>query len=313
MTLGTNVPIRGAERTPRVGRVADLQSLPRLPIWLDRAQYPFVPKRFRTEDGELSYIDEGAGPTVLLVHGTPSWSFEFREVVKELSKTHRCVAVDHLGFGLSDKPTTAPLAPSDHARRLRAFVNALDLRDVTLVVHDFGGPIGLPLALEGDGTVARVVLLNTWMWPSDGDRTIARVDRLVRSPLGRLLYRWFGFSARVLLPSLFGDRKRLTKAVHRQYLAPLARRADREGTYALALALKGSDPYYAALWKKREALTQLPMKIVWGRKDRAFDATYLARWQESFPAAEMTQLDECGHFVAEERPDALIATVKSWR
>lgn len=271
--------------------------------------YPFTPQRFRTDDGELSYIDEGTGPTVLFVHGTPSWSFEFREVVKALRQTHRCVAVDHLGFGLSDKPRLAPLGPADHARRLRKFVKALELRDLTLVVHDFGGPIGLPLVLEDDERVARVVLLNTWMWPSDGDRKIAQVDRLVRSPLGRFLYRWLGFSARWLLPGLFGERSRLTKKVHRQYLAPFSKRKDREGTYAMALALKGADAYYAELWEKRSALTKLPLKILWGMKDPAFGPTYLEKWRQSFPLAEVTCLEGCGHFVAEERPEALIAAV----
>ena len=180
--------------------LAVVSHVPPLPSWLDREAYPFRPKRFSTADGELSYVDEGTGPVVLFVHGTPSWSFEFREVLKTLAKDYRCVVPDHLGFGLSQKPTGASLSPEDHARRLAALVRALDLRDITLVVHDFGGPIGLPLALEEAGVVARVVVLNTWMWPSDGDPVIARIDRLVRSWLGRLLYRGLGFSARVILP-----------------------------------------------------------------------------------------------------------------
>ena len=176
--------------------------------WLDPTAYPFRPRRFETPEGAMSFVDEGAGPPVLLVHGTPSWSFEFRGVITRLAPHRRVIAPDHLGFGLSDKPRVG-LTVEDHARRLRALVEALDLRGVTLVVHDFGGPIGLPLALDGD-RVARVVVLNSWMWPSDGDATIARLDRLVRSPLGRLLYRGLGVSVRVLLPSAFGDRRRLS-------------------------------------------------------------------------------------------------------
>jgi hypothetical protein len=94
-------------------------------------------------------------------------------------------------------------------------VRGLALREITLVVHE--------LALEADGLVQRVVVLNTWMWPSDGDRTIARIDRVVRSWMGRCLYRWLGFSARVILPSAFGVKARLTKRIHGQYIAPLSR------------------------------------------------------------------------------------------
>src|SRR5262245_1933815 len=124
------------------------------------AAYPFTPRFL----GKLHYIDEGAGPPILFVHGTPTWSFEFRHLIAGLRATHRCVAVDHLGFGLSERPPDAAYTPEAHAERLRAFVDALGLERFTLVVHDFGGPIGLPLALDGSGRVERLVVLNSWMW-----------------------------------------------------------------------------------------------------------------------------------------------------
>ncbi len=282
------------------------------PAWLDRTLYPFNPKRFATPDGALSYLDEGSGPTVLLVHGTPSWSFEWRGVVSALASDHRVVAPDHLNFGLSDTAPGAGLAPADHTRRLRALVEALDLRDITLVVHDFGGPIALPLALDTD-RVARVVVLNSWMWPSDGDRGIARIDRFVRSALGRFLYRRLGFSARVILPSAFGDKRRLTRAVHRQYLGPLGTPAAREGTWALACALKGADADYAALWARRAELARLPMTLVWGARDPVLTAAHRDRWTTAFPAMRVVTVDDAGHFVAEERPDAVADAVRAMR
>lgn len=291
-------------------RMTSIQQFSELPIWLDRVAYPFSPKRFRTGDGELSYLDEGTGPTVLLVHGTPSWSFEFRMVIKELSRTHRCVVVDHLGFGLSDKPRSAPLTPVAHASRLRELVRELGLRDVTLVLHDFGGPIGLPLALDEDAAVTRVILINTWMWSSAEERELIWLDRLVRSPIGRLLYLWLNFSVRILMPSLFSDRKQLSKAVHRQYIAPLGSRTEREGTYAMALALKGAGPYYDELWEKRSALARLPLTIIWGMQDRALGEPYFEKWKEHFPKAKIVRLEECGHFVAEERPDIVVDAVR---
>ncbi len=286
-------------------------TMPARPTWLDPALYPFSPRRFATPEGEMSYLDEGAGPVVLLVHGTPSWSFEFREVVRALASSHRVIAPDHLGFGLSDKPMSA-LRPEDHARRLRALVDAMDLKDLSLVVHDFGGPIALPLALDPPRRVRRVVVINSWMWASAGDREIARIDRLVRSALGRFLYRWLGVSARFILPHTFGERRRLTRALHRHYLQPLSSRRTREGTYALACALRGSDAYYDRLWQRRDALAALPLTLIWGERDPVLTRAQRDRWLQAFPAARLISVADAGHFVAEERPDVLIAALRDF-
>lgn len=279
------------------------------PPWLDPTLYPFTPQRFPTAEGEISYLDEGKGPVVLLVHGTPSWSFEFREVVRLLSARHRVIVPDHLGFGLSDKPPHAALRPEDHARRLQALVDALDLRDLVLGVHDFGGPIGLPLLLDRPDRVARLVVLNSWCWPSDGDPTIAKIDRVVRSPLGRFLYRGLGISARLFLPHSFGDRRRLTPKVHRHYLGPLSTRSARQGTYALACALAGSDPHYARLWQHRQALAAVPMTLVWGERDPVLTRRHRDRWTGAFPQARLISVADAGHPVAEERPEVVAAAI----
>src|SRR5688572_2825134 len=119
------------------------------PSWLDEQAYPFQSRWLDVGPGQVHYVDEGEGPTLLFVHGTPTWSFEYRHVIKALSKKFRCVAPDQLGFGLSDRPADFDYSPESHAKSLRTFVDKLQLRDFVLVVHDFGGPIGLPLALEG--------------------------------------------------------------------------------------------------------------------------------------------------------------------
>lgn len=280
--------------------------------WLDTEAYPFAVKRWTSIDGDLSYVDEGpsSGGTVLFVHGTPSWSFEFREVIKALRKTMRCVAPDHLGFGLSDKPRDAPYRPEDHARRLRALVEHLGLTDVTLVVHDFGGPIGLPLALDTPERIQRIIVLNSFMWSNGDDPEVQKIDRFVRSWLGRLLYLVFNLSPRVLLPASFGDRKSLTRALHQHYVRPFARRRERRSLHAMALALAGSNPFYENLWARRDELTDRINHIVWGERDPAFKARHLARWTQAFPNAQVVRLPEVGHFVAEEAPAALVDVLK---
>src|SRR4051812_36243093 len=114
--------------------------------WLDRDAYPFSRRSLQLADGRVHYLDEGEGEPVVFVHGTPSWSFEYRALVRELRASRRCIAFDHLGFGLSERPAAFGYRPEDHARVFAELVAALDLQRFTLVVHDFGGPIALPFA-----------------------------------------------------------------------------------------------------------------------------------------------------------------------
>jgi len=175
------------------------------PAWLDRSAYPFRPHYFDVGEGRLHYVDEGSGSPVVLVHGTPTWSFLWRRLIPHLVATgHRVIAPDHLGFGLSDKPRGAGYRPEDHARRLAVLLDALELSDVTLVVHDVGGPIGLSYALDRPERVSRLVILNSWLWPLDDDPVIAKGSRLASGLLGRFLYTWLNFSPRFLIPPVAG-------------------------------------------------------------------------------------------------------------
>jgi haloalkane dehalogenase len=129
--------------------------------------------------------------------------------------------------------------------------------------------------------------------------------------LGRFLYRFLNVSPRMLLPASFADRKRLTKRLHRQYIAPFGRRSEREAPYALARALLGSSAFYDALWARRSELTRLPMTLVWGERDPAFGEKHLQRWIRAYPNAQVVRVPDAGHFVAEERPDVLIGVLRA--
>jgi haloalkane dehalogenase len=274
------------------------------PAWVDREAFPFRSHFLDVEPGRrVHYIDEGAGDVLLFVHGTPSWSFEWRHCIRALSRTHRCIAMDHLGFGLSDRPVDFDYTPESHARVLRTFVEALGITNATLVVHDFGGPIGLPLALEQPSVVRRLVLLNTWMWSFADDPEMMRKARFAAGPLGRLLYRYANFSLRVLMPYAYADRKTLTPSVHAQYLAPFRERAARERVlWALARALLGSAAFYDSLWQRRTRLLGRPVLVVWGVKDPAFPPALLARWRAMLPNAAVVELP-VGHWPQEEAPE----------
>lgn len=283
----------------------------------DREGYPFRSRRLDLPAGGLHYLDEGpAGGgrgTLLFVHGTPTWSYEWRHLVRALSAEWRCVAPDHLGFGLSDRPRGFSYAPEDHARNLLAFVRALDLRDLTLIVHDYGGPIGLPICLEEPGRVSRVVLVNTWMWSFEGDQAMEKKAAVAGGALGRFLYRYGNFSLRVLAPYAYGDRRKLTPAIHRQYLDRFPDTWSRGAVlWPLAKALLGSSAFYRGLWEKRGRLREKPCLIIWGLKDRAFEPRLLRRWQEALPEARVSELPESGHWPHEEEPDKVIEALRNF-
>ena len=183
----------------------------------------------------------------------------------------------------------------------------LRLARFTLVVHDYGGPIGLPLCLDAPDRARRLVLLNTWMWPLDRDPGFRWKGRLAASALGRLLYRRMNASLRLVMPQAYGDRRKLTPAIHRQYLAPFPTPDDCERVlWALARALLGSSAYYARLWARRERLRGRPVLLVWGLRDPAFGLPALTRWLELFgEGARVLRLPAAGHWPHEEAPEAV--------
>ena len=270
------------------------------PAWLDRAAYPFASRWIEIDGARMHYVDEGHGPTVLMVHGTPTWSFLYRHLVKGLCERFRCVVPDHLGFGLSDKPAGDAYRPQDQARRLGAFVDALGLKDASLIVHDFGGPIGLAYALDHPDQVRSLVLFNTWMWSLAGDRQYERVGGLLGGRLGRFLYERLSFSVNVLFRHAVADKTRYTRAVHAQYAAPFRDPAARHATWIYVRELMGSSGWYDALWQRRERLAAIPALLVWGMKDPAF-AKLLPRWRAVLSQAEVVMWPKVGHAPPEER------------
>src|ERR1022692_4366977 len=140
------------------------------PLWLDRAEYPFSSHYFQLPMGRMHYVDEGHGDPIVMLHGNPGWSFEFRNIIKELSKTHRCIAPDHIGFGLSDKPVNWDYLPINQAANFEKLMDSLDLKNITMIVKDWGGPIGLSYAIKHPEKIKKLVILNTWLWSVKDDK-----------------------------------------------------------------------------------------------------------------------------------------------
>jgi len=273
--------------------------------WIDRTTYPFEFHQLDLEMGSMNYVDEGTGEPVVMVHGNPTWSFIYRHLIRQLAPEYRCVAMDHIGFGLSDKPPNWSYRPRDHADNLVALIEALDLTDITLVVQDWGGPIGLSYAVDHPENVKRLVILNSWMWPVDRDWYYLAFSKFMGGPLGRVLIRRFNFFARFLMPQLYGDRRKLTDRIHRHYLEPLAEPDDRKGEWVFPREIVGSTDWLRALWSKRDRLADVSALIAWGMKDFAFREHELTAWRHVLPQASVVELEDAGHYVQEEAVEEL--------
>lgn len=279
--------------------------------WLDLNEYPFAPHYLSLPAGRLHYVDEGAGEPVVFVHGTPVWSFVYRHLIKGLQADYRCVAPDHLGFGFSDKPQKWAYTPAAHAENLTRLIEHLELKNITLVVHDFGGPIGLHYGVRFPANVKRVVVMNSWMWPLNAQKNIKQASQFFGGPVGKVLYQYFNFSARQLLPRGFYDAKALTPAIHAHYLKPFDQPAHRLGTWHFAKELLDSKPWFAELWQQHAVLATKPMLLLWGKHDHFICHPFLFRWHIHFLQAKVVEL-EAGHFVQEEKPAEVLREVRAF-
>ncbi len=279
--------------------------------WLDPALYPFESKFVRLEAGNMHYIDEGSGNCLLFVHGTPTWSFLYRDFIKALSPNYRCIAIDHLGFGLSEKPETFSGFPQDHARNLSEFITKLDLHDITLIVNDFGGPIGLAAGMEHSDKIKSVVLFNSWLWETKNDQDVQKIDKIINSWLGKSLYLYFNFSPKVLLKQGFSEKKNLSKKIHRHYTKPFPTKDSRVPLLNVAKALVGASDWYQAQWEQLDLLADKAWLILWGMDDQFLSAHYLEKWKERLPQAKIEEF-ACGHFVQEEKTQASISAIRNF-
>lgn len=277
--------------------------------WLDETEYPFSSLFLETPAGQLHYIDEGPrdGAPILFVHGTPTWSFLYRNVIKELAATHRMVAPDHIGFGLSSKPPLDAFGytPQDHSANLVRLLDTLDLTNVTLVVHDLGGPIGIGAALARPDRIARIVVINSFAWSLADNPDVQDIDRLLTSSFGRWLYLKRNFSPEFLLLGAFSDGFNLKSATLRHYTHPFADETTRFGLLQIGRSLLGSSPWFEELWAERESLAPKVKLLIFGLEDEFFGADAFAKWKENFPAAESIGLEGVGHFPQEEKPSVI--------
>lgn len=284
-----------------------------MPAW--RALYPFRSHELSLDGHRYHYLDEGSGETLLLVHGNPTWSFYWRNLLLGLRDRYRLVAVDHLGCGLSDKPADYPYCLAQHVQNLTRLLGELDLRQVTLVAHDWGGAIGLGAATAEPDRFARLVLLNTAAFRS---RRIPWRIRLCRAPLlGAWAVRGWNAFARAALWMAVADRRRMTPEVRAGLLAPYDSWAHRRAIhrFVMDIPLSPRHPSYQTLSQieaRLPRLAQRPVQLIWGLRDWCFTPHFLERFLEFFPAAEVHRLADAGHYVVEDAHERIVPLVRQF-
>ena len=272
--------------------------------------YPFKPNYLEQGGLRMHYLDEGSGDPVLLFHGEPTWSFLYRKAIPPLARAARVLAPDYFGFGRSDKPVEPGWYSYDaHFASVARFVDELDLRDLTLVVHDWGGPLGLRLAVERPERVARLVITNTGLYagrpPSDEWLRFREFVRRVGAELrpGQLV--------RISCVSEVPDE------VVAGYDAPHPTPESKSGLIAFPelVPTEPDHPSVAAMLRVREALTgwTKPALVVFSDSDPIFSPRVGERFAELIPGAELGEpLAGAGHFLAEDRGEELGERIAAW-
>ncbi len=281
------------------------------PNW--RSLYPFASREIKLGEHRYHYVDEGQGDVLLLVHGNPTWSFYWRDLITALRPRCRVIAVDHIGCGLSDKPRHYSYRLAQHVANLAQLVERLDLRDITLLAHDWGGAIGLGAALAAQSRFARFVLFNTAAFRST--RIPWRI-RACRAPLvGRLAVQGLNAFARAALTMAVCHPERMTREVRAGLLAPYGSWDHRQAIYRFVadIPLSSGHPSYSTLLGIEEQLPRLagfPWLFVWGMRDWCFTPYFLDRFLTFFPSAEVHRLEDAGHYVVEDAHERIVPIVE---
>ncbi|MES2792942.1 MAG: alpha/beta fold hydrolase [Planctomycetota bacterium] len=278
-------------------------------------EYPFASHYVDVDGARMHYIDEGVGETILCVHGNPTWSFAWRNFVKQLSSKYRVIAVDHIGCGFSDKPQEYPYTLRQHISNLERLLQTLDLQKITLIAHDWGGAIGMGAAGEMAYRFSRFVLCNTAAFRSQ--RMPFRISVCRWPVVGAIGVRGFNLFSRAALTMAVSHHERMTPAIRAGYVAPYNNWANRVAVHRFVqdIPLKPSHPTYDTLSQVEAGLQQFrqhPMLLAWGEQDWCFSPEFRKEFEQRFPQAESFPIADAGHYVFEDAPERLIPRVREF-
>jgi pimeloyl-ACP methyl ester carboxylesterase len=280
--------------------------------------FPFAPHYLDINGFQMHYVDEGSGEPIVLVHGDPTWGYLWREFIPPLAKQRRCIVPDQMGMGKSGTPESPyPYRLRHHIANLEALLLHLDLRDLTLVLHDWGGPVGLGVATRHPHLIKRVILMNTWAFAPWPGGPFPRLIDIIRSDRGeKFVLEKNGY----LEPALLGTThypEKLTKSVMDAYRAPFPTPASRRALlcWSRDIPVRETDPSFPEMKGIEQGLSAFggtPTLLVWGMKDPVLFESVLRRWQRVYPHAVTREIDGASHFLQEDAPDQIVGFIEEF-
>jgi cis-3-alkyl-4-acyloxetan-2-one decarboxylase len=281
-------------------------------------QYPFTPHYCSHQGIDIHYVDEGSGEPVVMVHGDPTWGFLYRHFISDLSKHHRCIVPDHMGMGKSSIPEDRSLYRLEqHRANLEALLLNLNLNDITLILHDWGGPVGLGFATRHPERIKRLVLMNTWAFAPWPGGPFPRRLEIIRSERGEaFVLRKNGYLEPALIGTTYHSEK-LTNTILEAYRAPFPTPESRLAMlyWSRDIPVQESDTSYAEMKRVEDALPQFntkPVLLVWGMQDPVIPPTILHRWQQLYPHAITHEIEDASHFLQEDAPERIIPLIETF-
>ena len=285
-----------------------------------RSQYPFTSQYVDINGLKYHYLDEGKGEALMMVHGNPTWSFYYRRLISELSPDYRTIAPDHMGCGLSDKPS-----PDQYNYQLKSRVDDLEIlighlqitENITLILHDWGGMIGMAYGVKYPEKISRIVVMNTAAFlPPDGKSLPFRLW-MIRNLKFFAVPAVLGLNLFSIGALYMATHKGLAKQVRSGLKAPYNSWQNRMATlkFVQDIPVTDKDPSFKLALSvdlNLHKLVNKPMLICWGNHDFVFDQAYLEEWQLRFPDAEVHCFENAGHYVLEDEPDALVSLIKDF-
>lgn len=285
-----------------------------------KSHYPFESHYLDRKGLNYHYLDEGQGDPVVMVHGNPSWSFYYRNLASTLKQNYRVVVPDHIGCGLSDKPDSASYSFTlkERVDDLEALLHSLHIKkNITLVVHDWGGMIGMAYASRYPDRIARLVILNTGAFHLPATKKFPLSLKICRdTKLGVFLIQ--GLNAFAKGAARVGcKRNPMNTDLKKAYCSPYDNWQNRLATlrFVQDIPLKPGDSGYDLVTEIGDGLNRfadIPMIICWGELDFVFDLHFLKEWQRRFPKAEVYSFADCGHYILEDAKDEVIPLISNF-
>lgn len=279
------------------------------PFTPDRRLFPFESKWFDSRAGRVHYIDEGVGDPILFLHGNPTWSFLYRGIIIRLRKKFRCIALDYPGFGLSERPQGYDYTPAEHADVVTEFVRHLDLRKLTIMGQDWGGPIGLRTACDELARIRALVMGNTFFWPLDSWQGKAFAYVMSMAPMQSQILNHNLFVEKIMP---MGVKHPLPPEVRHHYSEAQPTPSSRIGVAEFPVQLMNSSQWLGRLERDVEdRLSNVPILLTWGLHDLMFTRPFMERFRETFKLARVVRLD-AKHYIQEDAPKEIAAAIQSF-